>query len=47
MQETSEIDLQDVLNSVLERGLKHMKPGTVAKYMRGSHRISWPASSLV
>ena len=50
MAETSEIDLQAVLDSVLERVLKHMGPGKVATYIRllhGSHRINWPSPSLV
>ena len=32
MLETSEIDLQNVLDSVLERGLKHMELGKVSAY---------------
>ena len=39
MAETSEIDLQAVLDSVLERVLKHMGPGKVATYIPALARV--------
>ena len=39
MAETSEIALQAVLDSVLERGLKHMGPGKVATYIPALARV--------
>jgi len=44
MAETLDIDLQAVLDSVLERGLKHMGPGKVAAYIPALARV--PAEKL-
>ncbi len=39
MLETSEIDLQTALDSVLERGLKHMELGKVSAYIPALARV--------